>query len=143
LWQQKAEFEQLNIKVIIITFEPIKLPIIPLTEKITDFPYYVDGERTLYDYFGFNKAGFWDLWGPRTWMTYLRLLLKGRKIVKSESDIYQRGGDVLIDPQRIIRFHHVGSGPADRPDPAVFCTFVKKNSLPPSSQNNESPPQLS
>lgn len=111
-----------------ITFEPIKLPIITVTEKTTGFPYYVDRERKLYDYFGLNKAGFWDLWGSRTWMTYLRLLLKGRKIIKSESDISQRGGDVLIDPQGVIRYHHVASGPADRLDPEVFYTFVKKNS---------------
>jgi hypothetical protein len=95
-------------------------------EKTAGFHYYADVERKLYNYYDLNKAGFWDLWGPRTWMTYLRLLLKGRKIVKSESDIYQRGGDVLIDPHGIIRYHHVGSGPADRPDPAFFCMFVKE-----------------
>lgn len=128
MWRQKAELEQLNIKVIVITFEPIKLPIFPEREKTTGFHYYVDDERKVYGYYGLNKAGFWDLWGPRTWMTYLRLLLKGRKIIKSESDIYQRGGDVLIDPRGVIRFHRVGSGPADRPDPTFFCTFVKKNS---------------
>jgi hypothetical protein len=125
LWQQKAEFERLNIKVMIITFEPIKPPAI--SEETTGFPYYVDEERKLYSYFGLYNAGFWDLWGPRTWITYLRLLLKGRKIVKSESDIYQRGGDVLIDPHGVVRFHHVGSGPADRPDPAVICKLVKGN----------------
>ncbi len=118
----------MSIKVIVITFEPIKVQAFPVMEKMTDFQYYVDEERKLYSYYGLDKAGFWDLWGPRTWMTYLRLLLKGRKIVKSESDIYQRGGDVLIDPYGVIRYHHVGTGPADRPDPAFFCEFVKKNS---------------
>lgn len=128
MWQQRAELEQLNIKVIVITFEPINFSAFPVMEKTTGFQYYVDEERKLYGYYGLNKAGFWDLWGPRTWMTYLLLLLKGRKILKSESDIYQRGGDVLIDPQGVIRYHHVASGPADRLNPAVFCTFVKKNS---------------
>ncbi|HSH13152.1 MAG TPA: SelL-related redox protein, partial [Desulfurivibrionaceae bacterium] len=29
--------------------------------------------------------------------------------------IHQRGGDVLIDPNGMVRLHHIGKGPADRP----------------------------
>ena len=35
--------------------------------------------------------------------------------VITEGDIFQRGGDVLIDPTGIVALHHVGNGPADRP----------------------------
>jgi len=127
LWQQKADFAQLNIKVIVITFEPVQRLAFPVEKETMDFPYYVDEEKKLYKYYGLFKAGFWDLWGPRTWLTYAHLLLKGRKIVKSASDIYQRGGDVLIDPHGVIRLHHIGRGPADRPDPSLICRFVKDN----------------
>lgn len=48
-------------------------------------------------------------------MVYLREMIKGKKLIKSEGDIYQRGGDVLIDPTGIVRLHHIGEGPADRP----------------------------
>jgi len=111
--------------VLVITFEPERSIALPLAEAAEVFPYYVDKERQLYKYYGFLKAGFWDLWGPATWLSYLRLLLKGRKIIKSESDIYQRGGDVLIDPRSTIRFHHIGAGPADRPDPGVIFNLVE------------------
>ncbi len=60
-------------------------------------------------------ASFWDVWGPRTWIAYFREMRKGSKPHKSDGDIYQRGGDVLIDPTGIVRLHHVGEGPADRP----------------------------
>ena len=60
-------------------------------------------------------ASFWDLWGPKTWWVYSREILKGAELRKSEGDIYQRGGDVLIDPNGIVALHHVGAGPADRP----------------------------
>ena len=40
---------------------------------------------------------------------------KGEKLRKSEGDVYQRGGDVLIDPNGMVSLHHVGVGPADRP----------------------------
>jgi hypothetical protein len=128
LWQEKMKLDQLNIKVLVITFEPERLITLAPAEVTEDFPYYVDKERQLYSYYGFFKAGFWDLWGPPTWLIYLRLLLKGRKIIKSESDLYQRGGDVLIDPYGTIRFHHIGTGPADRPDLEVICNLVE-NSL--------------
>lgn len=113
---------------VIITFEPIQRLPVPTEKETMDFPYYVDEGRTLYRYYGLFKAGFWDLWGFRTWLTYVHLLLKGWKIVKSASDIYQRGGDVLIDPHGVIRLHHIGTGPADRPDPALICQFVEDNS---------------
>ena len=77
--------------------------------------YFVDPERTLYHHYSMHSAGFWDIWGPRSWMAYMKLLVKGQKIRKSGSDIHQRGGDVLIDPNGIIRLHHVGAGPGDRP----------------------------
>ena len=128
LWQQEKELEKLNIKVIVITFEPLKSVEFPVAEAGITFPYNVDVERHLYRYYGICKAGFWDLWGPRTWLIYLRLLLKGRKILKSQSDIHQRGGDVLIDPHGIIRYHHIGGGPGDRPDPGGICKLVENSS---------------
>jgi len=45
----------------------------------------------------------------------LKEMLKGQKLRKPTGDIFQRGGDVLIDPTGIVRLHHVGKGPADRP----------------------------
>lgn len=61
------------------------------------------------------SASFWDIWGPKTWLAYLRAMLQGYKIKKSKGDIRQRGGDVLIDPKGIIRMHYVGKGTAGRP----------------------------
>lgn len=71
------------------------------------------------------SAGFWDLWGPRSWLAYLKLLAKGQKLRKSEGDMEQRGGDVLIDPAGIIRLHHIGSGPGDRPDISIILEMIK------------------
>jgi hypothetical protein len=51
----------------------------------------------------------------QTWRVYLQELLKGQLPKQARGDIFQRGGDVLIDPAGIVRLHHVGAGPADRP----------------------------
>jgi hypothetical protein len=67
---------------------------------------------------------FWDVWGPRTWWVYGKELLKGEKLHKAEGDVMQRGGDVLIDPNGIVRLHHVGEGPADRPAVETILALV-------------------
>jgi len=64
----------------------------------------------------------------RTWRVYLRELLKGQKLHAAEGDVMQRGGDVLIDPDGIVRLHHVGTGPADRP--AVEAILTRVDSSP-------------
>ena len=102
----------------VVTFE------LPRAELIPHFPYYYDSDRQLYQFFGMLKAGFWDLWGPRTLLAYLQLLLKGRKLLPSNSDLHQRGGNVLLDPRGRVRFHHIGSGPADRPDLEIIFRMV-------------------
>lgn len=128
MWQREKELKKLNVKVLVITFEPLRSYANPVAEEAMNFPYYVDEQRQLYRHYGILNAGFWDLWGPRTWLTYLRLLLKGRKILKSQSDIQQRGGDVLIDPNGIVHYHYIGTGPADRPNPALISKMVGSSS---------------
>jgi hypothetical protein len=122
LWQEKMHLERLNIQVIVVTCEPVTLP---LAETEVLFPYFFDEKMLLYENYCMFHAGFWDLWGPRTWWSYLSLLFKGRKMIRSKGDIRQRGGDVLIDPSGKVRFHHVGDGPADRPDPETIFKLVE------------------
>ena len=61
------------------------------------------------------SASFWDVWGPKTWWALLKEIVKGKKLIKSEGDIYQRGGDVLIGPDGTVYLHQIGVGPGDRP----------------------------
>ncbi len=84
-------------------------------ETALAWPLLIDAERTVYRGYGMLAASWWDLWGPATWRAYLREILKGRRPQPAHGDIHQRGGDVLIDPAGIVRLHHVGRGPADRP----------------------------
>ena len=61
------------------------------------------------------EATFMDIWGPATWWAYLKEFAHGRLPGKSQGEISQRGGDVLVDPAGIVRLHHIGRGPGDRP----------------------------
>ena len=86
-----------------------------VAETSLNWPLLVDDTRETYRNYGMLAASFWDIWGPKTWWVYLKQIMKGERLRKSEGDIYQRGGDVLIDPIGIVSLHHVGAGPADRP----------------------------
>ena len=83
-----------------------------------------DSERKAYSDYGMLKASFMDVWGPRSWMAYSREFLKGNLPKSPHDDVYQRGGDVLVDPGGIVRLHHVGRGPADRPGAEAILRHV-------------------
>lgn len=74
------------------------------------------------------SAGFWDIWGPRSWMAYIKLLAQGKKLSKSDGDVEQRGGDVVIDPHGVIRLHYIGVGPGDRPAVEQVLTMIDRSS---------------
>ena len=95
--------------------KPTCYPEAYVEETSLTWPLIIDGTLELYRNYGMLSASFWNIWGPKTWLVYLREIMKGRKPQKSQGDIMQRGGDVLIDPNGIVRLHHVGKGPADRP----------------------------
>ena len=98
-----------------VTFENDFLARSYVAETSLNWPLLVDDTRETYRNYGMLAASFWDIWGPKTWWVYLKQIMKGERLRKSEGDIYQRGGDVLIDPIGIVSLHHVGAGPADRP----------------------------
>ena len=79
------------------------------------WPLMVDEDRSAYEHYEMLEAGFWDVWGPKTLWAYTKALFSGQKLQKSDGDVSQRGGDVLIDPDGVVRLVHVGDGPADRP----------------------------
>jgi hypothetical protein len=95
------------------------------------WPILVDGTRETYKSYGMLTASFWDVWGPNTWWAYLKELTKGEKLRKSGGDVYQRGGDVLIDPGGIVVLHHISAGPADRPPVEAILEKVQGAPRPP------------
>lgn len=113
--EHREEFSRIGLKVIVVTFESDFFARTYEAESGLDWPLLVDREREAYRYYDMLRASFWDLWGPGSWLAYLRELGRGGKLRPASDDIHQRGGDVLIDPEGIVRLHHVGEGPADRP----------------------------
>ena len=92
------------------------------------WPLLIDEDRTLYAAYGMLHARFLDIWGPQTIVAYLRAIIAGMRPAAPGRDVNQRGGDVLVDPQGIVRLHHVGRGPADRPSVEALLDVVRSGS---------------
>ena len=86
-----------------------------LNQTRTPFLVLLDPTRGLYRAYDFDQAGFWDLWGWHTWRAYYRALRRGGRLWRPGGDISQRGGNVVIDPEGMIRMHRICDGPGDRP----------------------------
>ena len=127
--EQEDELARRNVKVVVVTFEHDYFARQYLAETALPWPLLVDGSREVYHGYDMLAASFWDIWGPKTWLAYLWALLGGQRLHKSEGDISQRGGDVLIDPAGIVRLHHVGNGPADRPSVETILDRVTSSAV--------------
>ncbi len=79
------------------------------------WPVLVDEQRELYRAYGLERARWYHLIGPRTLLAYAKEALRGTFPRRPVADTTQQGGDVLIDPDGVVRFHHVGAGSGYRP----------------------------
>lgn len=130
---QEERFRKLNVAVVVVTFEHDFLARSYVEETSLAWPLLVDDTRDTYRNYGMLAASFRDVWGPKTWWAYLKELLRGGTLRKSGGDLYQRGGDVLIDPYGIVAMHHVGAGPADRPAVETILRKIAPEGAPPGS----------
>jgi len=115
LWQHGEEIEALNLKVCVVTFEREFFVSAYIRETGVHWPILLDKDRQLYTAYGMMRGRVTDVLGLRSWWAYAKLMARGRRLRRTEADVYQLGGDVLADPEGIVRFHHIGRGPADRP----------------------------
>lgn len=119
-------------KVAVVTFENDFFARSYAEDTSLAWPILVDQTRKAYNDYGMLSASRRDVWGPKTWWAYLKELSRGATLRKSEGDIYQRGGDVLIAPDGTVVLHHIGLGPADRP--TVRC-ILSQIPVRPSAQS--------
>jgi hypothetical protein len=124
LREREAEFKRWNLKVVVVTFAHDYLARSYVEDTGLSWPLLIDRDRQVYSSYDMLEASFLDIWGPKSWLAYGRELLKGQKLEASADDIYQRGGDVLINPEGIVRLHHVGDGPADRPEASQIFSII-------------------
>jgi hypothetical protein len=127
LRQQQPVLDALGLTVLVVTFEPDSAAGAYVRETGLLWPLLIDTSRALYRAYGMHRGRWQDIWAPATWWAYARLAVRGHwPIRRPAGDVAQLGGDVLIDPAGIVRVHHVGSGPADRPAVTALLRVVRE-----------------
>lgn len=122
------QMDALRVRPVLVVFDAQPLARAYADETGLSWPILMDVDRKLYRAYDMDHASFADLWGPRIWWAYLKEFAKGQRPKRWGNDLSQRGGDVLIDPNGIVRKHHVGRDPADRPDPHALLAIVRRAS---------------
>ena len=92
------------------------------------FPILADPERTAYRAFELERLSWHRVFSLATLKLYLKLFRKG--LVRQdygESDVYQAGGDFLIDRNGTILFAHRSDEPADRPSVSILLKAIDRN----------------
>ena len=74
-----------------------------------------DESRALYHAFGMDRGPWWRIYGTRVVWRYLKAYLGGEKI-RIRGDTFQRGGDVILDGDGVVRLAHAGTDSYDRPE---------------------------
>jgi len=95
-----------------------------------DLPYPLlhDPDLAAYRALGLGRGTWWQVYGPATLWTYAKLLLRGRRLRRTEVDGSQLGGDVVIDADGRIVLAHASRTPTDRPPVAELLAAVRGGS---------------
>ncbi len=112
--------------VLVVTFQSGFLERAYVDETGLHWPLLIDESRDLYRAYGMERGRAWNVFGPRSLWVYLKLIFRGRRPRAASADPWQLGGDVLVDPQGTVRLHHIGSGPADRPEVETILNIVRR-----------------
>ena len=125
LQQHRDDLESLSIDVVVVTFESPEIAENYAREAAFPWPILLDGSRELYHAYGMGRGGWRVIFGPSLWWSYLKLVLRGRKLHRPTDDVHQLGGDVLIDPKGIVHLHHVSRTSIDRPSVESLLKTVR------------------
>ncbi|MFK8111220.1 MAG: AhpC/TSA family protein [Rubripirellula sp.] len=123
--QQKEALDKLGLMVKVITFDAGVLALAYVKETDMQWPLIEDSEQLLYAKYGLTRAGWWNIYGLPSICQYLAAMFRGFLPGKPGKDWRQLGGDVLIDPQGIVRLLHVSRSPHDRPSVESILAMIQ------------------
>ena len=113
--QRRAEFGEARL--LCITFvQPSLLAAYERELALEGIAYFGDPSRNVYDALGFDRASFARVWlHPKVWRRYAALIARGRRLHPPAQDVYQLGGDAILDAGGTLRHVFASAGPEDRP----------------------------
>jgi hypothetical protein len=123
----KNQFDQRGVTVAVVSFaQPGRLL---RYQQFHNWPFLMlaDPERIAYRAFSLDRLSWFQVFSFSTLRLYFRLLREGRKRQDyGKDDIYQAGGDFLLDRAGNILFAHRSKDPADRLPAAKLVGIIDR-----------------
>lgn len=91
------------------------------------FPVLTDPTLATYHEFGFTRGNRRAIWNPSTLRFYAGALRSRRPLARPTEDIYQLGGDVVIDAAGRLVYRYASAHSDDRPPAAELVAAVRRS----------------
>ena len=132
---RKEEFDRRGVAIVVISFaEPAKL-VQYQNQHQWPFTMLADPQRKAYQAFTLKRLSWLSVFSLATLKLYFRLIRQGMKReAYGKDDIYQSGGDFLLDREGNILFAHRSQDPSDRPSAAKLLSAIERVTGKPASQ---------
>jgi peroxiredoxin len=125
--EAKSEFDKRGVPVLVISFAKAGALASYQEQRHWPFAIFADPERKAYRAFSLKRFSRFQVFSPATLLRYFQLLRNGMKQSSyGGDDIFQGGGDFLIDRNGNILFAHRSRNPADRPKPEAVLREIDR-----------------
>ena len=113
---RRAELAARNATVVVIGFEATRRQRgFCRTLKLGDWPCLVDEALVTYHAYGLGRLPRSRTFTPASLWGYVKFWQQGHRMPRPKADIYQAGGDFVVDPAGRLALVHPGRSPSDRP----------------------------
>ncbi len=114
--EQQAEIDQIGGVVVLVAYDrPGLIGTRMMRGLEVPFPILFDPERVAYRAWGLGRTGlFGAMLSPSLNWRYLKLLIRGERFLGFAPDMFQLGGDFVLDRSHRVRFVHRMRNNGDR-----------------------------
>jgi hypothetical protein len=129
----KGEFDRRAVAIVVVSFAEAAQLIHYQQQHQWPFILLVDRKREAYEAFALERLSWFEVFSLTTLKRYFKLRRDGlRRENHGKDDIYQGGGDFLLDSAGNILFAHRSKEPADRPSAQRLLQEVDRLGIRPS-----------
>ena len=125
--EREEELHEIPASVLLVAYdEPSLLEAKMLHDLEMPFPLALDSGRTTYAAWGLGRTNlFGAMLSPSLNWRYFRLLLAGERFLGFAPDMFQLGGDFVVDPSGVISFAYRMRNNGDRASVATLFEALR------------------
>ena len=128
--EREDEFQQRGVRIFAVSFESATRTGEYQQKQRLPFPILRDPHRAAYLLFGIERRAVHKIYRPSTIWYYVRSAIRGEFPGRTKGDMFQLGGNVLLDRDGSTLWVYQSSQPADRPSvDAIFKEIDRRTGV--------------